>query len=270
MLVVPEKSTIYPEQVTPRDLVALRAGNKPRFWRRLESRPPPTSSRCASRSSRQARDPGQLIYLPLDSHWNDLGALLLLRRALGRIGHGVQVDPADVRAGSRRYKGDIAAFSGGGPKTGIAPTRAIARPGERIAVEAPVLSHPVTRRTGPGAALPGTTLFLGDSYGDPVAPMLKASPSTSCSPRGSPRGGAGPAPARPRAHRRRRGRRARPAQPRGGPHATARPDGPRDRGHCRTAAARAARALSTRSAATRAPARPAPWMPGPRSGLARQ
>ncbi len=178
LAVVPEKSTIYPERVrvatAPDFPCALR--HKDELWRALErdGGPDLIPLRQGLLAARRA-DPSIPVYLPLDSHWNEVGALLAVRRALARVGAGVSVAPGEVRRGLRRYTGDIAAF-GGGATTGTAPTRRVVRPGEA----------PVRLRASPGGALsvlprqpgaprviPGVTLFLHDSFGDTMYPMLE-------------------------------------------------------------------------------------------------
>jgi alginate O-acetyltransferase complex protein AlgJ len=153
LLVAPEKSTIYPEQVAP-DTISWRCASrqKPRLWADIEAiRNPDMIPLRKPLLELKRRNPGQLLYLPLDSHWNDVGALELVRAALDHVGGPVRVDPDDVRAGTKRYKSDIAAFAGQG-ESGTAPSRTIVRSGR-------VIDEP--------------TLFLHDSYGDAAAPLLK-------------------------------------------------------------------------------------------------
>jgi hypothetical protein len=93
------------------------------------------------------------IYEQAGSHWNDVGALELVRDAVDRMGGGIEVEPSEVRAGTRDYKSDISPFAGQGEQTKSGPARTIVR-----AQGAPVIG--------------GTTLFLHDSYGDAAEPML--------------------------------------------------------------------------------------------------
>ncbi len=118
-------------------------------------------------------EPQRLLYLPLDSHWNDIGALLLAKDALGHVGGPVQVMPGDVHAATKRYTGDMTRFTGS-PQTGLAPTETIERPGDdRMSTPVKSVAMTVTLHPGPaGVAIPGSTLFLHDSYGDAVVPML--------------------------------------------------------------------------------------------------
>jgi alginate O-acetyltransferase complex protein AlgJ len=175
LLVAPEKSTIYPEYVAPGTVSWSCAWpQKTRLWSKIEAmRNPDVLPLRQSLLAMKRRDPGRLLYLPLDSHWNDIAALLLTEDALKHVGGPVQVMPADVRAGIARYTGDMTRFTGS-PKTGLAPTETIQRSGDdRISTIVKTVGRTVTVHPGGArAAIPGTTLFLHDSYGDAAVPML--------------------------------------------------------------------------------------------------
>lgn len=176
LVVVPEKSTIYPEYLepeTPSRACALR--QKARLWRIIETGGGagfvPLRRRFLALKRAYPRD---LLYLPLDSHWNDLGALVGVEEALAHLGRRVRVGPRDVGVGRKSYTGDITAFVAGGPKRGSAPIVAIHRPGaDRVRSRPLPRGATLTTWSGaPGRGLPGTTVFLADSFGIPMAPIL--------------------------------------------------------------------------------------------------
>jgi hypothetical protein len=154
LVVAPEKSTIYPEHVDPKTVWWPCARlQKAVLWADIEAlhNPDLIPLRRHLLSLKQ-RDPARLLYLPLDSHWNDVGALQLARAAVDHVGDGIRVLPQEVRFGTKRYAGDMAGLMGAAKKTGVAPSVAITRARD--------------------AVLPGPTLFLHDSYGDAAAPLI--------------------------------------------------------------------------------------------------
>ncbi|HEY8745217.1 MAG TPA: hypothetical protein VIU62_19175, partial [Chloroflexota bacterium] len=165
LLVAPEKSTIYPEYVAPQTISwSCARRQKTRLWSRIEAmRNPDVVPLRRPLLAMKAQDPQRLLYLPLDSHWNDVAALLLAEDALKHVGGPVQVVPGDVHAGVKRYTGDMTRFTGS-PQTGLAPAEMIRRPGDDSirtifkSVGMSVTVHP----GGPGEVIPGTTLFLHD------------------------------------------------------------------------------------------------------------
>jgi alginate O-acetyltransferase complex protein AlgJ len=176
LLIAPEKSTIYPEYVGPKT-VSWRCAQrqKARLWSKIEAmRNPDLAPLRQPLLAAKRRDPSQLLYLPLDSHWNDLAALMLVETALKHVGGAVRVAPGDVRSGTKRYVGDLTRFTGT-PRTGLAPAETIQRPGDdRVETVFKALAGTVTLHAGgPGTVLQGTTLFLHDSFGDAARPMLQ-------------------------------------------------------------------------------------------------
>ena len=155
LLVAPEKSTIYPEQVAPNTISWKCAHRrKPLLWDEIEAMRNPDVIPLRQRLVElKDRSRGEPIYEPLGSHWNDVGALELVRAAVRRVGGGIAVKPDEVRSGTRDYKSDISPFAGKGEQVKPGPARTIVR-----APGAPVIG--------------GATLFLHDSYGDAAGPML--------------------------------------------------------------------------------------------------
>jgi hypothetical protein len=153
LLVVPEKSTVYPEQVAPKTISWTCARRKKQqLWSAIEAGH--GKDVVPLRRPLDALKRRELVYLPLDSHWNELGALEMVREALAHVGGGVQVAQREVRVGRKRYKGDIAAFAGEADKTGVAPAVTIDR----------------DPRAG---SVGGPTLFLHDSFGDSAVELLR-------------------------------------------------------------------------------------------------
>jgi hypothetical protein len=155
LLVAPEKSTIYPEQVAPSTAWwKCSQRGKAELWSEIEAMHNPNVVPLRQRMLELKREHGpEPVYEPLGSHWNDIGALDMVRIAVDGVGGGIEVEPGEVRDGTRDYKSDLAPFAGLGQKTRSGPSRVITR-----AAGAPTLE--------------GTTLFLHDSYGDAAAPML--------------------------------------------------------------------------------------------------
>lgn len=175
LVAVPEKSTVYPEHVrrtTPSWFCAQRG--KARLWRAIEAiRDPDVVALRRPLLALRHRDPGQLLYLPRNSHWNDVGALVMAEQAVAGVGAGVRIEPSEIRSGTRAYRSDISAFTGQGTKSDVAPSRAIVRRGLRLRVAKSPAGTLVTSMVGRGSALiPGTTGYLFDSFGLSAAPMI--------------------------------------------------------------------------------------------------
>ncbi len=176
LLITPEKSTIYPEYVAP-NTISWRCAqpHKSTLWSKIEAlRNPDFRPLRQPLLAEKRADPSRLLYLPLDSHWNDLGGLLLVKEALSHVGGAVHVSPGDAQIVPERYKGDISAFTGT-IQYGIAPTVTIHRAGnDRVTVTAQSPYGVETVHPGhPGTVIPGTTLFLHDSYGNSSQLMLE-------------------------------------------------------------------------------------------------
>jgi alginate O-acetyltransferase complex protein AlgJ len=154
LLVAPEKSTMYPEKVAPKTLSWKCAQpRKRRLWDEIEASRSPDLIPLRKRLLELKHESPEPIYEPLGSHWNDVGALELVRAAVDRVGGGIRVQANEVRDGTRDYKSDISPFAGQGEQSKAGPARTIVR-----APDAPVIG--------------GTTLFLHDSYGDAAGPMI--------------------------------------------------------------------------------------------------
>ncbi len=176
LLVAPEKSTIYPEYIAPKTISwPCAQQQKARLWTTIEAmRNPDVIPLRKPLLALKRQNPQRLLYLPLDSHWNDLGAILLVEDALKHVGDQVRVRPGEVHVGTKRYTGDMTRFTGT-PQTGIAPAVTIRRPGEGpISTIFRSVGMTITGHDGgPNEVLSGTTLFLHDSYGDAAVPFLE-------------------------------------------------------------------------------------------------
>ena len=104
-VVVPEKSTIYPEHLGTRGVdLACAQRSKARLWSRLESLHDPGVLPLRAPLLAAKRGSNRPIYLPINTHWNDLGAFKALGELLGRLGGGVRARSrsfAWVRAATR-------------------------------------------------------------------------------------------------------------------------------------------------------------------------
>jgi hypothetical protein len=157
LIVAPDKSTIYPEHVSPSTPnLACSVPGTAALWEQIES---PSATRAGIVGLRRPllaakRSTSDLLYYRTDSHWNSIGALSLVRAALPPLGRTVRMLPSEViDTGPVRFGGDLLSLLGESGSE-IAPTRSIRRiPGT------PVLDTP--------------TAFIGDSYGDTPIVFLR-------------------------------------------------------------------------------------------------
>ncbi len=157
LLVAPDKSTIYPEYVSPStpNLACGKRGTTA-LWQQIEN---PAAARAGIIGLRgpllaSKHATSDLLYYRTDSHWDTVGALSLVQAALGPLSHTVQVLPSEVLdTGRVHFGGDLLSLIGESGSE-LAPTRAIRRsPG------APTLRVP--------------TALIGDSYSDSPVEFLR-------------------------------------------------------------------------------------------------
>jgi hypothetical protein len=174
LVIAPEKSTIYPELLGP-DVIdagcAMR--NKARMWAGIEAVRDPDVVGLRRPLLARKQTSEQPLYLRVNSHWSDHGALELVRRALERVGGGVRVGPGELVPGRARYVSDLSQFEG---KTSYDTTATlkIRREGAQEPFVHPFGSSTVS--TMPPSRVPtirGTTLMVGDSFGDAPLEMLR-------------------------------------------------------------------------------------------------
>jgi hypothetical protein len=175
LLLAPEKSTIYPELLGSHAInggCALR--NKAGLWSRIEAVRDPDIVALRRPLLERKRASRQQLYLRVNSHWNDYGAVELVRRALERVGGRVRLRAEDLVEGRARYASDLSRFQGE-TSYGTTATLTVRRHGD---------AEPFVRAAGGATAvstvaeprapmLPGRTLFLGDSFGDAPLAMLR-------------------------------------------------------------------------------------------------
>ncbi len=153
-----DKSTIYPERVK-RDVPNLACSRRgsAALWRALESPRARRGGIVALRAPLLAakRASGrQLTYYPKDSHWNDIGALTLVRRVVPALDPKLRVRDAEIAdTGAKPHVADMTKLLGD-PQDELAPTRAVRR-----AAGAPVIG--------------GRTLLIGDSFSYAPFPLLR-------------------------------------------------------------------------------------------------
>jgi SGNH hydrolase-like domain, acetyltransferase AlgX len=161
VLAVPaDKSTIYPELVSPKTpelKCALRG--KAALWAALQSARARRGGIVGLRNALRAAKASSkvLTYFPRDAHWNTVGALALPRAVVPALDRRIRVLPTEiVDTGPAPHTGDLTVLLGA-PRQDIAPTRVI-------------------RRARGAAVVPGPSVLVGDSFsdlGDPVlAPYL--------------------------------------------------------------------------------------------------
>ena len=154
VLVVPDKSTIYPEHL-PASFPEKQCSeqNRRALWGAIDAAA--RRDVVGLRSALLAAKPrfGDGLYRRKDSHWNTLGSLELVRSALARVGAGVRLRPSEiVDGGSRPYTGDLTTLVG--------------------AAEQDQEQRRDVRRAPGSRRVPGRTLFVYDSYGLIALPQL--------------------------------------------------------------------------------------------------
>jgi alginate O-acetyltransferase complex protein AlgJ len=153
LVVVPDKSSIYPEEL-PATFTGSKCGpaGQERLLRLLD-----TDGRWGVVSLHQplvqakAANAGP-VYLRADTHWTAAGALTLAEQTLPRLHRTLRIAPGEARPGpDKRVIGDLSRLLGA-PQRETAATLRIRRKGR--------------------ARLPGRTLTVGDSFWDTAGPLL--------------------------------------------------------------------------------------------------
>ncbi len=178
LLFAPEKSTIYSENLGPETVnrdCALAA--KRRAWARIEASPDSDLIPLRRPLMDLKQRSEEQLYFSENSHWNDIGAIELARRALEHVGGAtVRIRPDEERRGTGRIRSDLARFHGE-DQSATTPTITIARPGNdkghaRFRKIGGVPALVTTHAVGPAPVLRGTTVFIHDSYGNAPFAML--------------------------------------------------------------------------------------------------
>jgi hypothetical protein len=179
LLIVPEKSTIYPELLgarAPNGQCAL--SNKARMWARIEALRQPDILDMRRHLLTLKRTSEQQLYLTVNSHWNDFGGVELAKLALAHVGGRARIRSQDLVRGTARYPSDLSRFSGEDTYA-TTPTLRVDRRGQGIAITSSMelrgggmASVSRVRGTDP-PVIPGATLFMHDSFGDSPLPMLE-------------------------------------------------------------------------------------------------
>ncbi|MGH2915959.1 MAG: alginate O-acetyltransferase AlgX-related protein [Solirubrobacteraceae bacterium] len=156
LIVAPDKSTIYPEYLSPLDSLD-RCGQigSDALWAQIESATARRDGIIGLRKPLEAikRQSTTLLYYKTDSHWNNVGSLTMAQAVLPALSRTVRMRHSEiVDSGYSKYSGDLLGLLG---QTGseMAPSVAIHR-----APGAPVIAAP--------------TLVLGDSYEDAAIPEM--------------------------------------------------------------------------------------------------
>jgi alginate O-acetyltransferase complex protein AlgJ len=174
LLLAPEKSTIYPERLGSRAIngdCALR--KKARMWSRIEAARDPYVVGLRRALAARKRTSTQQLYLSVNSHWNDFGAAELARRALKRVGGQATIQPGELVRGRARYASDLSRFTGE-TEYDTTATLTVSRDGVADPFVRPFGSVAVSTVAATDAPMiRGTTLFVGDSYGDAPLAMLR-------------------------------------------------------------------------------------------------
>jgi alginate O-acetyltransferase complex protein AlgJ len=147
VLVVPDKSTIYPEHLPPSfQQKQCSEQNRRALWAASDAaaRRNVVGLRTALLAAK--RGAGDGLYRRKDSHWSTLGSLALVRAALERVGGGVRLRSSEiVDPGPGSYTGDLTTLVG--------------------AAEQDRAQRRDIRRAPRARRVPGRTLLVYDSYG---------------------------------------------------------------------------------------------------------
>jgi hypothetical protein len=178
LLIVPEKSTIYPELLgtrAPNGQCALR--RKADLWSHIEALREPDVLPIRRHLLTLKRSSEEQLYLTVNSHWNDFGAVELAKLALEHVGGRARLRPQDLVRGTARYPSDLARFSGEDTYA-TTPTLTVDRRGMGVTIKTTKKLRnglaSVSSVRGPHpAVIPGTTLFMHDSFGDAPLGMLE-------------------------------------------------------------------------------------------------
>ena len=154
VLVVPDKSTIYPEHL-PASFAQKQCSeqNRQALWSAIgaAARGNVVGLRSALLAAKEHAGDG--LYRRKDSHWSTLGTLALVRAALARVGGGVRERPSEiVDPGPATYTGDLTTLVG--------------------AAEQDRAQRRDVRRAPGAPRVPGRALFVYDSYGQLALPQL--------------------------------------------------------------------------------------------------
>ena len=146
LVIPPDKSTIYPEKVGPKNPAAdCMVEKRAEAWRAMESTGSPYVVPLRRPILARKRARSELLYKRKDTHWNGAGAEIFIRETLRALDAGVQVAPGEFRPVQEVYQGDLTGLLGA-PEKDTTPSRKLVR--------------------APGApVVPGRTLFLYDSFG---------------------------------------------------------------------------------------------------------
>ena len=156
LLVAPDKSTIYPEYLSPStpDLACGEAGSAA-LWKQIES---PGARRAGVIGLRRPllalkHSSSTLLYFKGDSHWNSVGSLAMVQASLPPLSTHVAVKPSEiVHTGTVQFGGDLLGLLG---QTGSTPA-----PTAEI------------HRDAGAPKIAAKTLLLGDSYADAAVPEM--------------------------------------------------------------------------------------------------
>ena len=174
LLLAPEKSTIYPEQLGSHAIngdCALR--KKARLWSRIEAARDLYVVGLRRALATRKRTSKQQLYLTVNSHWNDFGAVELARRALERVGGRATIQPGELVRGRARYASDLSRFTGE-TEYDTTATLTVSRNGVADPFVRPAGAAAISTVAATDAPMiRGTTLFAGDSYGDAPLAMLR-------------------------------------------------------------------------------------------------
>ena len=156
LLVAPDKSTIYPEYLSPStpDLACGEAGSAA-LWQQIESAGARRAGIIGLRQPLLAlkHSSSALLYFQGDSHWNSLGSMAMAEASLPPLSSDVAVKPSEiVHTGTVQFGGDLLGLLG---QTGSAP--------------APTAT---IQRAAGAPKIAAKTLLLGDSYADSAVPEM--------------------------------------------------------------------------------------------------
>jgi len=173
----PDKPGQYPQFLPPRErdvasaALAYRNALRPRFAAALGAR---WLDVFDAMEAAIAADLDRLYYLREDTHWSDLGAAVMAEAVLQAFAPGMWDEAALLPIGANSYSPDLLLMQGERAERSY-DRYAVRRPGVEVERINGARAQGWTRRyvaRSAGAPLAGRLVIIGDSFANPLAPLL--------------------------------------------------------------------------------------------------
>lgn len=176
VVVAPDKTTFMDNQLRSSANVKCARAFKEQLWNQLETTPPPgyvdVRTPLEQERTRNPRD----LYHHTDTHWNDYAASVATKAVIDNIDPQLWNTGNIVRLADQHKAADLTRLLGRST-TERAPTLELRRQVVRSATETndpriPQSLHVSNTAIGSTPLVPGSALFLHDSFGELIDPML--------------------------------------------------------------------------------------------------